>query len=52
MDQWAFSKFKGTDVIGPDNAQVGNGRLPDRRGAAADNSAGGALSRNDVSGSE
>jgi PRC-barrel domain protein len=23
-DQWVFSKFKGTDVIGPDNAQVGN----------------------------
>src|SRR6476660_7956728 len=24
-DQWVFSKFKGTDVIGPDNAQVGDG---------------------------
>src|SRR3977135_1873482 len=23
-DQWVFSKFKGTDVIGPDNAQVGS----------------------------
>ena len=23
-DQWVFSKFKGTDVIGPDNAEVGN----------------------------
>jgi len=23
-DQWVFSKFKGTDVIGPDNAQVGD----------------------------
>jgi hypothetical protein len=23
-DQWVFSKFKGSDVIGPDNAQVGN----------------------------
>src|ERR671937_592984 len=23
-EQWVFSKFKGTDVIGPDNAQVGN----------------------------
>jgi len=23
-DQWVFSKFKGTDVLGPDNAQVGN----------------------------
>jgi hypothetical protein len=23
-DQWVFSKFKGIDVIGPDNAQVGN----------------------------
>jgi len=23
-DQWVFSKFKGTDVIGPDGAQVGN----------------------------
>ena len=23
-DQWVFSRFKGTDVIGPDNAQIGN----------------------------
>jgi hypothetical protein len=23
-DQWVFTKFKGTDVLGPDNAQVGN----------------------------
>jgi hypothetical protein len=23
-DQWVFSKFKGTNVIGPDNAQVGS----------------------------
>src|SRR3954463_6208655 len=23
-DQWVFSKFKGTDVIGPDNVQVGD----------------------------
>jgi len=23
-DQWVFSKFKGTDVIGPDNAHVGD----------------------------
>jgi hypothetical protein len=23
-DQWVFSKFKGTDVIGPDNAKVGD----------------------------
>ena len=23
-DQWVFSRFKGTDVLGPDNAQVGN----------------------------
>src|SRR5258708_40233565 len=23
-DQWVFSKFKGSDVLGPDNAQVGN----------------------------
>ena len=28
-DQWVFSKFKGTNVVGPDNAQVGtSGRLP------------------------
>ena len=23
-DQWAFSKFKGTNVLGPDNAKVGD----------------------------
>jgi hypothetical protein len=23
-DQWTFSKFKGTDVVGPDNAKVGS----------------------------
>src|SRR6266511_3020097 len=23
-DQWVFSRFKGTDVLGPDNASVGN----------------------------
>jgi len=23
-DQWAFSKFKGTDVLGPDNAHIGD----------------------------
>src|SRR5215831_8343587 len=23
-DQWVFSKFKGTDVLGPDNAHIGN----------------------------
>src|ERR1700704_638955 len=23
-DQWVFSKFKGTDVLGPDNAHVGD----------------------------
>jgi sporulation protein YlmC with PRC-barrel domain len=23
-DQWVFSKFKGTDVVGPDNAHIGN----------------------------
>ena len=23
-DQWVFSKFKGTDVLGPDNAHLGN----------------------------
>ena len=22
-DQWVFSRFKGTDVLGPDNAQIG-----------------------------
>jgi sporulation protein YlmC with PRC-barrel domain len=33
-DQWVFSKFKGTDVIGPDNAQVGdvNDLLFDKNG--------------------
>jgi len=24
LDQWVFSKFKGTDVIGPDDAHIGN----------------------------
>src|SRR5207248_3793926 len=23
-DQWVFSKFKGTDVLGPDNAHIGS----------------------------
>jgi sporulation protein YlmC with PRC-barrel domain len=23
-EQWVFSKFKGTDVLGPDNAHIGN----------------------------
>ena len=23
-DHWVFSKFKGTDVLGPDNAHIGN----------------------------
>ena len=23
-DQWVFSRFKGTDVLGPDNAHIGN----------------------------
>jgi hypothetical protein len=23
-DQWVFSRFKGTDVLGPDSAQIGN----------------------------
>src|SRR5215470_16566228 len=23
-DQWAFTKFKGSDVIGPDNASIGS----------------------------
>src|SRR5262245_19073860 len=23
-DQWVFSKFKGTDVLGPDDAHIGN----------------------------
>jgi hypothetical protein len=33
-DQWVFSKFKGTDVIGPDNAHVGdvNDMLFDKNG--------------------
>src|SRR5438128_7279360 len=33
-DQWVFSKFKGTEVIGPDNAQVGsvNDMLFDKNG--------------------
>jgi PRC-barrel domain len=33
-DQWVFSKFKGTNVIGPDNAQVGsvNDMLFDKNG--------------------
>src|SRR5258708_11131930 len=33
-DQWVFSKFKGTDVLGPDNAQVGsvNDLLFDKNG--------------------
>jgi hypothetical protein len=33
-DQWVFSKFKGTDVIGPDNVQVGdvNDALFDKNG--------------------
>ena len=33
-DQWVFTKFKGTDVIGPDNASVGavNDLLFDRMG--------------------
>jgi PRC-barrel domain len=33
-DQWVFSKFKGTDVIGPDSAQIGsvNDLLFDRNG--------------------
>jgi hypothetical protein len=33
-DQWVFSKFKGTDVLGPDNAQVGdvNDILFDKQG--------------------
>ena len=24
QDQWVFSKFKGSDVLGPDNAHIGN----------------------------
>ena len=24
QDQWVFSKFKGTDVLGPDNAHIGD----------------------------
>jgi hypothetical protein len=33
-DQWVFSKFKGTDVVGPDSAQIGsvNDLLFDRNG--------------------
>src|SRR3954466_16325776 len=33
-DQWVFSKFKGTDVVGPDNASVRavNGLVFDRMG--------------------
>jgi len=33
-DQWVFSKFKGSEVIGPDNAQVGsvNDMLFDKNG--------------------
>jgi hypothetical protein len=33
-DQWVFSKFKGTDVLGPDDAQVGdvNDILYDKQG--------------------
>ncbi len=33
-DQWVFSKFKGTDVLGPDNAQIGdvNDMLFDKNG--------------------
>ncbi len=33
-DQWVFSKFKGTDVLGPDNAHIGNVNdlLMDRHG--------------------
>jgi hypothetical protein len=33
-EQWVFSKFKGTDVLGPDNAQVGgvNDILFDKQG--------------------
>ena len=33
-DQWVFSKFKGTDVLGPDNASVGsvNDMLLDKNG--------------------
>jgi len=34
QDQWVFSKFKGTDVLGPDNAHIGNvnDMLMDRQG--------------------
>jgi len=34
QDQWVFSKFKGTDVLGPDNAHIGNvnDMLMDRHG--------------------
>jgi PRC-barrel domain len=33
-DQWVFSKFKGTDVLGPDNASIGsvNDMLFDKNG--------------------
>jgi hypothetical protein len=33
-DQWVFSKFKGTDVLGPDNAHIGavNDMLFDKNG--------------------
>ena len=33
-DQWVFSKFKGTDVVGPDSAQIGsvNDLLFDKNG--------------------
>ena len=33
-DQWVFSKFKGTDVLGPDSAQIGsvNDMLFDKNG--------------------
>jgi PRC-barrel domain len=34
QDQWVFSKFKGTDVLGPDNAHIGsvNDMLFDKNG--------------------
>jgi hypothetical protein len=37
IDQWVFSKFKGTEVIGPDNAHIGNVNdiLFDRNGKIA-----------------
>lgn len=36
-DQWVFSKFKGTDVVGPDNSNVGavNDLLFDKTGKIA-----------------